>query len=331
MLYTIAIIETGKLHLPYYLHFKQPHLKISLQLLRLFSLLFLGFFFACEEPVDLDIEAVKPQLVVDGIFSKDHPFQIVLSKSGNVLTNEPTQFIDNAKVSIRGEDNKLLAILEYQDDPLLPSYYSEAILPATHTNYHLSIDVPNYSTLIAVDQIPKPVVLSGITVDTMSIAEESVLLTTNIKEPIGQKHYYHLLLFHEVVNGRTHSNGFVENKDVDLMPLPIAAIPDNIPNAIFDVDKFGILFSDENIDGQALQLKLIAVINDLEMGMFPKIVGELRTVSENYYQYYTSLARQQESKDRPFSEPVSVFTNIENGVGIFAGYSTYRDSVTVVQ
>lgn len=306
-------------------------MKIPLQLLRLFSLLFLVCFFACEEPVELDIDIAKPQLVVDGTFSKDHPFQIALSKSGNILTNEPTQFIDNAKVSIFGEDNKLLAILNYQEDALLPFYSLEDILPTTQVNYRLSIDVPDYPTLTATDQIPKPVALSGISVDTMSIIEERVLLKANMKEPGGQKNYYHLLLFHEVVNGRTHSNGFVENKDVNLMPVPIAAIPDNLPTATFDGNQLGILFSDENINGQDLQLKLIAVINELEAGIFPKIVGELRTVSENYYQYYTSLARQQESKDRPFSEPVSVHTNIENGVGIFAGYSAYRDSVTVVQ
>jgi len=228
-------------------------------------------------------------------------------------------------------DHKLLAILNYQEDALLPFYSSEDVLPTIETNYHLSIDYPNYSSLTAIDQVPKPVSLSGIHIDTMSLSEGNILLTANFKEPVGQVNYYHLLLFHEVVSGRTQSNGFVENKDVNLEPLPIISIPVNLPNATFDNNQVGILFSDENIDGQALQLKLKAVINELEMGMFPKIVGELRTVSENYYQYHTSLARQLESKDRPFSEPVSVYTNIENGVGIFAGYSTYRDSVTVVQ
>ena len=149
--------------------------------------------------------------------------------------------------------------------------------------------------------------------------------------PSGTANFYHLRLFFEAISGRTQSNGFVVNEEDHLIPLPIEAILDNAPNAIFDSDNIGLLFSDEAIDGQSIQLKLLAQIDELETGMFPKIVGELRTVSENYYKHYTSLALQKESKDRPFAEPVSVFSNIENGLGIFAGYSTYRDSVTVVQ
>lgn len=310
-------------------------MKKPLQLLRLFSLLFLAGVFACEEPVDLDIDEVfVPQVVVNGSFTTHHPFQIVLTKSGNILSNGATQFIEDAKISIAQEGKGVLGVMSYQEDAVLPFYKLEGEQPTIETNYQLTIEVPNFATLTATDQIPKPVPLKAITVDSILIREgnsiSSITLSTNFKDPIGKVNFYHLRLFHEAISGRTQSSGFVENKDEHLIPLPIEAVLENAPNATFDSDQLGILFSDELINGQSVQLKLLAKVNE-ETGMFPKVVGELRTVSENYYQYYTSLARQQESKDRPFTEPVSVFSNIENGLGIFAGFSTYRDSVTVTQ
>jgi len=309
-------------------------LKKPLQLFQLFSLIFITGFFSCEEPVDLNIDEVfVPQVVVNGSFTTHHPFQIVLTRSGNIL-NGTTQFIEDAKISI-AQEGTMLGVLNYQEDALLPFYTLKGSQPTIATDYHLTIEVPNFTTLTATDQIPKPVPLKAIAVDSVLTREgnpiSSVILSTHFKDPSEKTNFYHLRLFQEAISGRTQSSGFVGSRDENLLPLPIEAILENMPNATFDSDQLGILFSDELIDGQSVQLKLSAKINQLEAGMFPEIVGELRTVSENYYQYYTSLARQQESKDRPFTEPVSVFSNIENGLGIFAGFSTYRDSVTITQ
>lgn len=312
-------------------------MKRLLQLIKLFSLLFCCCFFACEEPVDLDIKELSPPIVVNGTFTNNQSFKVILTKSGSVLNNTPTQFIDNAKVSILNEENKVLGTLLYQKDAMFPHYQLKDLKPTFETSYHLSVDIPNYSNLSAVDQIPKPVPLQSILIDTISYEDgegtaiSSISLTADFKEPNGQVNFYHFFLYHAVVNGRAQTDGFVENVEERLMPLPITDIQENKTKASFDSDQVGILFSDEFINGQSVQLKLLAQIDELETGMYPKLVGELRTVSKKYYQYYLSLARQQESKDRPFIEPVPVFSNIENGVGIFAGYSTYRDSVTVAQ
>ena len=36
------------------------------------------------------------------------------------------------------------------------------------------------------------------------------------------------------------------------------------------------------------------------------------------------------AKGNPFVEPVQVYENITNGYGIFAGYSSYKDSIVVL-
>ena len=54
-------------------------------------------------------------------------------------------------------------------------------------------------------------------------------------------------------------------------------------------------------------------------------VIELRTVSEAYYLYHITLSRQVNT-DNPLSEGVVVYDNVENGEGIFAGYSSSFNS-----
>ena len=51
----------------------------------------------------------------------------------------------------------------------------------------------------------------------------------------------------------------------------------------------------------------------------------LFSISKDYYLYLQSWSKQADSKGDPFSEAVSVYTNINKGVGIFAGFnkSTY--------
>ena len=54
---------------------------------------------------------------------------------------------------------------------------------------------------------------------------------------------------------------------------------------------------------------------------FPAIIVTLRTVSEDFYNYKITGSLHDNSSDNPFAQPVNVYKNIDNGFGIFAGYS----------
>ncbi|MFV0269027.1 MAG: DUF4249 family protein [Draconibacterium sp.] len=47
---------------------------------------------------------------------------------------------------------------------------------------------------------------------------------------------------------------------------------------------------------------------------------ELVSMSEDYYKYQRAYINQVVNLSNPFSSTVGAYTNIENGVGIFAGY-----------
>jgi hypothetical protein len=56
---------------------------------------------------------------------------------------------------------------------------------------------------------------------------------------------------------------------------------------------------------------------------------QLHVINEDYFEFLLSLEKYNETYENPFAEPVMVFSNIENGLGLFSSYSTYTDSIYV--
>ena len=200
------------------------------------------------------------------------------------------------------------------------------------------MEIPNKSTILAEDIVPLPVALTAIKMDTIEIFGEAeahiykVAIEVHFTDPIGAQDYYHLSLFNhtEDLENDTPVNGFNGGTEVSkLTPLMPLESDKNNPAVTFHFDDGGVLFTDEDFDGQKATLtfySLLSFDNESQQG---KVVGELRTVSKDYYLYHTSLSRQIANKDRPFVEPISVYSNIENGLGIFSGYTTYKDTVSI--
>ena len=309
---------------------------------RIILLLTFGVFFAtsCEEPVDLDIAIQEPQIVVTSNFTPGEPFKVSVTKSRNVLTSEADEFVNNAVVRIFSSQGKELDKLTLNNFHT-PFYESKRIAPESGKAYRLEVEVPDKPTILAEDIVPLPVALTAIEMDTIEIfgaASEQIYkvsIAVNFTDPIGAQDYYHLSLFNHSVNSEEGTpmdgfNGTTGGTEANvLIPLMPLESDKNNPAVTFHFEDGGVLFTDEDFDGQKATLtfySLLSFDNEAHQG---KVVGELRTVSKDYYLYHTSLSRQIANKDRPFVEPISVYSNVENGLGIFSGYALYRDSVSI--
>ena len=79
------------------------------------------------------------------------------------------------------------------------------------------------------------------------------------------------------------------------------------------------MLKDENFDGQNYSLTF-SVINYAELKDLD-LFGEIRLVntSEAYFNYLKSFNIYQRAINNPFATPVQVYSNVNDGMGIFAG------------
>ena len=97
------------------------------------------------------------------------------------------------------------------------------------------------------------------------------------------------------------------------------------------IDYYNILLSDELFDGKNVRLKLYSEYSDYDTELYIYF----RSVSRTYYQYKKKLLRHIENQYSNIwsgtGNPVTLFSNIENGYGIFAGYCEQVDTIKIAE
>ncbi|MFQ5636990.1 MAG: DUF4249 family protein [bacterium] len=91
----------------------------------------------------------------------------------------------------------------------------------------------------------------------------------------------------------------------------------SFPFSIYFEDAY---FDDALFDGEFYDLDISFYNYSEPIEMF---IVVLLTTSESYYNFHKSVDQQNATEDNPFAEPVPIYTNIENGLGVFAGYSSF--------
>ena len=96
-------------------------------------------------------------------------------------------------------------------------------------------------------------------------------------------------------------------------------------NSVEYFDQDGAAFNDLLFNGTNYTLKLL--IENRHIDSIDVAMVEIKSLSKNYYEYITTRTAYILAQGDPFSQPVYVKSNIENGYGIFAGYSNTWDCI----
>ncbi len=299
-------------------------------LLLLFAML--GMAATCERPLDADFDFPEASLVVVSNFTNNEALEVQVSRSRPVLQSGKPEVVRDAVVRLYQGDNFLeeLALVGLQEGTSL--FRTRTFKPRIGILYTIEVEAPGFSRVTAENRIPPAVDILDLEVGAVSrraIRETgresfSYQLALTFRDPAGEPNYYHLNIRQKILQLA------VQGADTTLagsyiLPLTFSTnLNNNYQVVHYDG---GVLFEDTPFDGQ-LRTLLIPVELALEAGReLPSILyAELRTVSEAYYRFHSSLARQQLNPDIPYSEPVILYNNIRNGRGIFAGYSQRQDS-----
>lgn len=306
-------------------------------LIRFGLLLFLFFLFnasSCEREVELDLNAPEDKLVLYSNFTPGSDITLQVGKSRSVINQDPEEFLPGADVSLY-EDDVFLEKLDFKvgTDALPPIYQSSQTEVKNGKKYRVEVSLDGFDDVTAESHIPIPSTIKDfysfdLMVDKDSnpgLVKYSYKVNAKINDVPNVTNYYHLIMyqvvFHEIIN-----DGMLDTiPTLELMNFDISSNTNDVVSYLNQ----GILVKD-NPFSNGYQFDFNIEINPLRsyLGL---ALFELRTVSEDYYLFYTSIARQQGITNTLFAEPIFIYENVSNGYGIFAGYSNQVAAIRILE
>ncbi|MFN0274292.1 MAG: DUF4249 domain-containing protein [Chitinophagales bacterium] len=309
------------------------------------SILFLTFYLfvlsSCEKVIYFDIETQNDKLVVNSFIGPESGAIADVSLSLAPLDNNYPEYITGATVELY-KNNVFLDVYSY--DGFLQKYtIDKTLLSAGEGDvFKLIASVPGKEPVTAETTIPQKIDITEIrVVDTVKLQAYDVYYDS-LGYPIYSDSIPYYKIEIEFTDPDAKNYYSLQARYEDIISSGSICFSTNDPvytvGNEFDFDAqnedyfFTVcensLFSDVTFNGTTKTFTLYAILID---GIFfddAKYIFTLRHVGEDYYKYFNSVNLQQNSEGDPFAQPVTVFSNIEGGFGVFA---SYNESVVEVE
>ena len=321
-------------------------------------IIFTILFCSCETDVDLDLIQHDSLLVVNGMLDANSPISINVSHSRGALDEAKITSIKDATIILYENDIELgQMLIDSTPQPIqlthtvFPNnyhhhdtvyYYYYDTYPNAGSTYSIQVSHPDYKTAFATTRMPEE--LNFLSVELFTDTTVSTLPHTgyyntafniHFNDNPLEKNFYRTVLYNywgnvdlakdyfgELSLHTTDSAGAVRlhSNDASLMYTDLGLSLD-YPEYFFSGHH--AMFDDDLFNGETKDLSF-HVEYDLEQGCLwnDQQFLLMAVYNEDAYYYFKSIAKSNSFLNTPInSEPVPIYSNIENGVGIFAGYS----------
>ena len=289
--------------------------------------------FSCKEiltDIKIELPTPKPKFVVHSTFT---PFTPPVVKSFSVFVSRNAKVFDTLKIDpitdatvklfVDGQYDQVLKFYPVNSNYVTKFHY----YPKVGVEYSVSVEKQGFETVTAKGVIPEKVTIencklipfAGIDQDKLAFSQISV----SFDDPADQTNYYEIMVL-----GYMNENDKKKLYTTDKVITSESYYPSQVDFAANQPKR--LLFSDKLINGENhvvdLTYKCPQEGQSGGLAIIPHLIFlSFRSVSESYYRYYTNLFKQINNREIDMlfgmAEPSPVYTNIENGYGVFAGYS----------
>ncbi len=279
--------------------------------------MFLGLM-SCQTVVDLDIPIERPRIVMNASLIANESPSVRLVWSKHILDNSfEYKTIPDALVTIHvGNQTVSMVYDEEMGEYSNPTY---TVMPGTA--YEIKVNVADYPEVRASDRVPPQisldtVIYKGLTQrNPWSQEDEYTFVFT---DPPGEN-FYEITGFEVRRFEFTDQNGNIQEQ---INTGPIYLDPKNPSFKSENNFGGGILFNDKLFDGKQVEIDFFINFRGWHQAELIEAYIVIKSVSESYFQFQTTSNLQRYNQGDPFAQPVQVFSNIENGVGILKSESS---------
>ncbi len=301
-----------------------------------------SFLAACGLVIPLDLPQKKTRLVVNCLFSPDDFFRVSIGNTAPILGKTRPKTLREAQISIgsnTGETttdfvlDSTIQIVKNERNPdqmdttIVYSFRSLTTKPTEQTTYTISATSKGFETPAQATQtVPRHVAINSL----------QYVGATNTD---GLLNFQYAMTFDDVAD-ETNFYGmsvYVKNQTQKLkrgfysFDLDLATGLTNDPTNWAGDAALGVyygnipVFTDKSFRNGSKTI-FFSVSNKIFSPNPPLILDvyvELQTHTRASYNYIFSANQQANSNGTPFVEPTLNYTNINNGLGIFAAYATF--------
>lgn len=303
------------------------------------SLAIISVISACRKKLDIDIPEADKNIVVNGIITPDSLIKINISKSQNSLDNGKIPYLETATVKLY-EDDEFIEELSHTTS----GNYISTINPEINKKYKINVDYENLKSVNAKIELINSVEI--ISIDTSKVVStedyggenSKFFLKIKFDDNANEENYYFISLTISVPE-----YAYAEDTTIFIgMTELLAGVNSNDPvfrneDSYFNFEGMeGRAFSDKLFNGKQYTLKVNTTYWNGNYSPYgyqeydteqTTVKIKLLTINRDIYNYIISYNLNDQTGDDPFAQPVQVYTNIENGLGLFSGYTMYEDSV----
>lgn len=324
----------------------------------------------CEKTIEFKGEITAPMLVVNSIIAPDSTIEVEVTASRFFLDNDMgPKYIENAALRLivndkdRGKLVKSPLIGTYETDYKV-SAGDEVRIEVSASGYESvcgKTKIPVQPIILSVDTAityTKKYDYYGLgygsTVQYDTLGEfksQDIRFSMKFKDNGKERNYYRLIVKKRIYLDKNEPQGglIFDGEYIEDYLINFDDIVFKDQNQMGGIAEEGddsysynySMFSDELINGKEYELKFtdnnvlnyVSYQDNINRPNPEKVVYliYLQEVSSDYYLYIKSMVAASKIDGNPFVEPVQVFSNIENGIGILGSYSSSKPFVIEVK
>lgn len=276
---------------------------------------------SCEQFLEVELPGQEPRLVLNALLEPTDTLKVYLTKSKGILDrmdfNEEFDLVEGASVAIKDQEGQLFPMSYIDRSRPYESnafYYINGLEFKEGHTYEIVAEKDNFPSISSIQEFPNKVKIKSIDVVNLGPIErfenhDEFEVTVKFDDP-QERNFYE-------ISGRIIGNDtitvdgemFISSYHSDLAPRPV--------NPVYQKEylfRNVLLFEDGILNGADSEIVFRTWIPrswDIEVTI------SLSHVSESYYRFYDTADLQRSNSGDVLSQPVLVYNNINNGMGIF--------------
>lgn len=283
--------------------------------LYIFTMILAITFSACDDTFETTLEIDPPahtdRLVIHAYGSTNaKDLKVHLTQSSALLDDIQNDLISGAQVSLWKGQEQLAILEEVQFGQNFRFNYILSEGSVTYEKgetYRLEVEAQGFEKAIGIATVPNDIPLLKHKFELEGTSLESGDTNSEVEiefqDPSNQEDFYEVGLTTIFEN---NGNPYFEEIYIETYD----------PAAQEGISYSNLIVNDLSFDGELKSFPL--VFDNYYADLVDNMYVLWRVTSEGHYLFNKSARKQDELDDNPFSSPVQVYSNIENGIGIFS-------------